>query len=373
MSLATASMTKNASSVSKAQPTWPASTTTAVQLTPLTLSQPRLSGVYNTTTSFDKLSLSIPRLSLASTPASAQLAAQTWPQAWPAAQMPAVDMMVLPCEEAAQNSKQDVVKVSYTSAEDLADALFPTGKTSDFHNELKSHKEDIQDLSNHRELVHEALLDHRDRVTSLLRDVGQLSNHRNLVHDALLDHKSKVTNLHQQVSLVDEGLRDHKKHIQQHARDNSTTLRSLREQGDVLQQLQHDVKCLSSTSKNIQTTHDSAIAHLQKKVSSLSQTSDKMDSALKKHKTFLDQHSEDLNALSSLHEQLQDSHVSSHKKIASLAASITTRDNTTDRRRQQEIETLQQRMDDTETQLNRVSARQRSSTQIEYLERPRVK
>jgi hypothetical protein len=71
--------------------------------------------------------------------------------------------------QSSSDSKQDVVKVSYTSAQDLAEALFPTGApaNTDIDAQLERHSAHIDDLSEHRELVHEALLDHRDKVQQL--------------------------------------------------------------------------------------------------------------------------------------------------------------------------------------------------------------
>jgi hypothetical protein len=308
MSLATASMTKNADSTPQQPRAWPSASITSSQLPPIYMAKAWPNHAANTATCMDKLGL-VSSMALApAAPVSMSLSPQQWPQAWtqlsapaqlwPQAQMPAVDMMVLPCNDSAQESKADVVKVSYTSAEDLADALFPINNTvaSEMHVQMLQHKNELEDLSSHRELVHEALLDHRDQVQGLKSTVTNLSKHHKLVHDALLDHKDSLVNLHSTVSLVDEGLRDHKKHIQTQAANNGSVLKTLREQGTVLAKLEGEVKALSAKSKTT-IEQNNAITKLQNDVRALHKTSDDMHDGLQTHKKFLENHAQDINML----------------------------------------------------------------------------
>ncbi len=100
---------------------------------------------------------------------------QPWGQPWntaAASVMPAVDMLVLPKHDAAQESTEAEVKVVYTSAEDLAESLFPTstGEANDLQSQMSRHAADIEDLSDIQELVREALLEHRDQMRAMHDD-----------------------------------------------------------------------------------------------------------------------------------------------------------------------------------------------------------
>ena len=90
---------------------------------------------------------------------------QAWGQPWmpySTAAMPSVDVLVLPKQQQAAQTKEQTqasadcdVKVSYTSAEDLANLLFPSHSAvdSEVHSLLQQLNSDVDDLNEHRELV----------------------------------------------------------------------------------------------------------------------------------------------------------------------------------------------------------------------------
>ena len=342
MSLATASMTENAPTARA----WPPS---AAPLKPLSLNMPWQQGLHTA----DKLALTsslgalqLPQQLAPAAPALAQWgqpwgqqcaqlgeqwgqpfgqpfgqpwgqqwhqqtqqnAAQTFGQAygaWPAA-APAVDMLVLPSAEssAAQgvNKNQDVVKVSYTSAEDLAEALFPTGSaaTGDVHEVLERHGDDIEDLTNHRELVHEALLDHRDQVQGLHKTVQQMRSG---------------------IKLADSGLMDHKLHIQNLKASNASMLRQIDAHAKQLAEVKTEIKSLHAGNKS-------------------------MDLGLKAHAKAFELQNQSISALSTKQSAVSKDVASLSQTLRSVAPQ--------DDDRQQQIRQLQKNMLETQAQLARL-------------------
>lgn len=199
--------------------------------------------------------------------------------------LPAIDMFVLPNTSAQQNvenaqngSKTDVVKVAYTSAEDLADALFPTTEAQQkasarmhrqdkhiralsdhstlVHEGLMDHTKHIRELSQHRTLVHDGLMDHTKHIRAL-------SKHRALVHEGLIDHRNQVQNLHTQgqitneqvkklqtrAELAHEGLTDHKQCIERVMRDNARSMSQIGQHDSKLEEVDGTLKQFDSTLK----------------------------------------------------------------------------------------------------------------------------
>jgi hypothetical protein len=112
----------------------------AQNLPPLKLAMPSLAHLQ--TSGVDKLShlSSMDALCLTQAGNTVQFAQQE--------ALPAVDMIVLSNTSATQNTNCDVVKVSYTSAEDLADTLLSTSEaTHQMNSRLDSHEKHIKNLS----------------------------------------------------------------------------------------------------------------------------------------------------------------------------------------------------------------------------------
>jgi hypothetical protein len=229
------------------------------------------------------------------------------PGAWPASTgAPAVDMLVLPSGEAcavqsSSDIKQDLVKVSFTSAQDLAEALFPTSSpaTCDMDAKLERHDAHIHDLSEHRELVHEALLDHRDKVQELHATVSQ-------VRDGM--------------SLADRGLLDHKKHIRELKSSNSAALQKIDAHAKQLSKIESDIKQLSSSNKS-------------------------MDLGLKAHTKAIDLQNSSLSTLATKQDAVS-------KDVASLSNSLRSANPAQQEKdRQKQIRQLEKTMLETQAQL----------------------
>jgi hypothetical protein len=258
-----------------------------------------------------------------------QNAAQTFGQAygaWPAA-APAVDMLVLPSGEssAAQgvNTQQDVVKVSYTSAEDLAEALFPTGSaaTGNVHEVLERHGDDIEDLTSHRELVHEALLDHRDQVQGLHKTVQQMRSG---------------------IKLADSGLMDHKLHIQNLKASNASMLRQIDAHAKQLAEVKTEIKSLHAGNKSM----DLGLKAHATEIKSLHAGNKSMDLGLKAHAKAFELQNQSISALSTKQSAVSKDVASLSQTLRSVAPQ--------DDDRQQQIRQLQKNMLETQAQLARL-------------------
>jgi len=322
MSLATASMTDNAPTT-RAVGSWPPA---AAPLKHLSLNLPWQQDL----STADKLALSSsvcalqlpPQFASQLAPAAPALAqwGQPWGQpwgapaqtmaqaygAWPAA--PSVDMLVLPSASAttapAADRQQDVVKVSYTSAEDLAEVLFPTSSSASdtVSEQLERHGADIHDLSTHSELVHEALLDHRDNVHNL---------------------RKSMEHVHTTLKTTDVGLLDHKKHIQELKSSHSNALRQLNAHSQQLTEMKSEIKTLVASNKA-------------------------MDLGLKAHTSVFDQHNEAIQALSTKQSAVA-------AEVASLSKTLRSA-TPQDQDRQRQIKQLEKTMIETQAQLARLTA-----------------
>jgi chromosome segregation ATPase len=145
-------------------------------------------------------------------------------------QWASVDMLVLPEAEPpanaafqASNERDAKVKVTYTSAEDMADMLFAQTPSEvveiqkrlnslDLHKQqldvgLMNYRSTLEALRFHGDQVHDGLLQHE-------RKLDAFSAHRGDVHDGLLNHKSEIQSLNAHRGDVHDGLLDHKSEIQ---------------------------------------------------------------------------------------------------------------------------------------------------------------
>jgi chromosome segregation ATPase len=207
-------------------------------------------------------------------------------------------------------------------------ALFPTSvaASSDLSSQLARHDSDIDKLSDHRELVHEALLDHRD----------------------------KFNQLHESVGLVDEGLLDHRKHIKQLRSQSSSALNA---HDQALSRLQQDVKSLS---------------RLQHDVKSLSGTTKSMDKGLKTHTTCLELQNKGLQSLSTSHDTLASAQNKVSQEVSNLSKSLKTQSSDAqDRDCKQQIQQLQQKMLETQAQLARLTSQSDAKSVDVTLRAPR--
>lgn len=221
--------------------------------------------------------------------------------------LPAVDMFVLPSTNAQQedNTKSDVVKVSYTSAEDLADALFPTTeKQHKVTTQLRNQDKHLRALSQHRKLVHDGLLDHKEQLQSL----GQ---HREMVHAGLIDHRNVLRDVHKSVSLADEGLRDHKTHIEQLRNDNAMSQKRLKDISVGVEDLTKQFEMLRKDT--------------DLKTQSINNEVRELKNGMNIHtKALADQHSE-IDNMKFTHAALENTQANTAKEISSLSRSLSAR------------------------------------------------
>ena len=228
-------------------------------------------------------------------------------------------MLVLPSGEssAAQgvNTQQDVVKVSYTSAEDLAEALFPTGSaaTGNVHEVLERHGDDIEDLTSHRELVHEALLDHRDQVQGLHKTVQQMRSG---------------------IKLADSGLMDHKLHIQNLKASNASMLRQIDAHAKQLAEVKTEIKSLHAGNKSM----DLGLKAHATEIKSLHAGNKSMDLGLKAHAKAFELQNQSISALSTKQSAVSKDVASLSQTLRSVAPQ--------DDDRQQQIRQLQKNMNE---------------------------
>jgi hypothetical protein len=251
--------------------------------------------------------------------------------AWPASTgAPAVDMLVLPnsdaCAVQSTDSKQDMVKVSYTTAQDLAEALFPTSAAAngDMGAQLERHSAHIEDLSEHRELVHEALLDHRDKVQELHATVKKVSDGMNL---------------------ADMGLLDHKKHIRELKSSNSSTLQQLDGHAKRLSKIESDIKILSASGKSMDMGLKAHTKAFELQNNSLHTLATKQDAASKAHGKALELQNNSLHTLATKQDAVS-------KDVASLSQSLRSANPAQqDKDRQKQIRQLEKTMLETQAQL----------------------
>lgn len=213
-------------------------------------------------------------------------------------QLPSVDVNVVAHEAAAEPP----VVVTFNSAEDLADVLFPVpareledwkDHKNKVHEGLVQHKQVLEDLHTHKASMHEGLLQHKD----VLQD---LHTHKNLTHEGLLQHKDVLEDLHTHKQLVHEGLLQHRDLLQQlTSQDDSlsstvgTLKKSVQAQHIGLQDHAENIHMLVQDKAQTQST----LQGLQRKIDQLSIQSEKLsiqseklDGGLKLHTKVLDSH-----------------------------------------------------------------------------------
>ena len=262
---------------------------------------------------------------------------QAWGQPWmpySTAAMPSVDVLVLPKQQQAAQTKEQTqasadcdVKVSYTSAEDLANVLFPTHGAADSQVRLQQLHSDVNDLSEHRELVHDALEDHKRHLENLKQRHDDFESDILEIDDNLEDHKRHIgelnkmhANLQSEFQEMDHGLKDHQSHIRDIQENTAKALKQLKAHEKHIGELSRSVQCLHSSAgssdmtKQVSTleantrklesqftAHASSVAEkvdsVHRQVDRLSRSQADMHLGLQTHTKYLDKHALELNAL----------------------------------------------------------------------------
>ena len=252
--------------------------------------------------------------------------------AWPVSAEPqhlaSVDMLVLPETAPAVQTKTATdgpaeVKVTFSSAEDMAEALFSA--------KAKTHENaGLESLYTHKDMAHEALLEHKGVLRSLHK-------HKTLVHDALLDHRDQIRD-------IDSGLVDHQQHLQRLCEFESGTKSRLATVSAEVKALQKQVEKLNQETGNLHSglTVSAEVKTLQKQVEKLNQDAGNFHSGLKTHTRVLEEHAGTLKSHSRLHDNV--SKLSQSLGGASAAVESRVRD-------------LQQSLKETQTQLQAIKPR----------------
>lgn len=261
--------------------------------------------------------------------AQAAYAQAAWPgaPAWPAQQaaawgpeaaLPRVDMQVLSDakpREAGPEKKDSEVRVAFTSAEDLADALFPMDR-----GERALQQQQLEELKAHNEMVHHALLDHKEAMEGM-------DAHRGAVRDALQDQDKTIQAIQHSLAEKDAGLVNHRETLEQMAADSKRTQAQVSAQGAEMQQLRATMQDLKATadsshrkiSKLAAVDTKAQVAELAQNVLRLESDSKKTRQVLVSHTDHLRKHASDAQSMKTAQEAINKTHTSS---VASLSKSL---------------------------------------------------
>jgi predicted nucleic acid-binding Zn-ribbon protein len=222
------------------------------------------------------------------------------------AAMPSVDVLVLPRQKAEEtNDKKQAsdcdVQVSYTSAEDLANVLFPTHSAVD--SEVRSLSQqlnsDVDDLNAHRELVHDALTDHKKHITKVNKTNAGFKSEFKEMDAGLKDHQSHIRDLHANTTRALKQLQAHEQHIN----ELHSSVKSLHASG-AGSDMKKQVSALTASVQKLESrfnTHALGVAEkvdsVQRKVESVSRSNADMHLGLQTHTTHINKHARELNTL----------------------------------------------------------------------------
>ena len=210
---------------------------------------------------------------------------------WGQSTMPPIDIQVLNDQEAVTN-KQNVkenTKVSWTSAEQLADAIFPSSgareaQTQDMHDGLLNHKTAIEALyaeNNRLHTQHDGLLNHKTAIEALqahsndlqkrLRRQNAHTSTHEVLHSATAAKVSTLKQAVQDVSSNHTTLNSATNKLSTSMNAHASTLKSLKTQQDahsdglinhrdVLRKCVRDISELQTSIKN-QEKADNTLSH----------------------------------------------------------------------------------------------------------------
>jgi SMC interacting uncharacterized protein involved in chromosome segregation len=216
-------------------------------------------------------------------------------------------MLVLPKQKAeethdkTQASADCDVKVSYTSAEDLANVLFPTHSAVDCEVRSLLHQlnSEVDDLSEHRELVHDALTDHKRHITKMNKTHAGFNSEFKEIDAGLKDHQSHIRDLHTHTARALKQLKSHEKHIN----ELCSSVQSLHVSA-AGSDMKKQVSALAASTQKLESrfsTHAQGVAaqvdSVQRKVESVSKSNADMHLGLQAHTTHINKHARELNTL----------------------------------------------------------------------------
>ena len=234
---------------------------------------------------------------------------QQWGQPWTpysTAAMPSVDMLVLPKQKAEETHDKTQasdcdVQVSYTSAEDLANVLFPTHSAvdSEVRSLLQQLNSEVDDLNEHRELVHDALTDHKRNISKMVKTHAGFNSEFKEIDAGLKDHQSHIRDLHTHTARALKQLKSHEKHIN----ELCSSVQSLHVSA-AGSDMKKQVSALAASTQKLESrfsTHAQGVAaqvdSVQRKVESVSKSNADMHLGLQAHTTHINKHARELNTL----------------------------------------------------------------------------
>ena len=197
------------------------------------------------------------------------------PTAWGASTIPPVDIEVLATPDPVT---QQNTKVAWTSAEQLADAIFPSSldhvadSIKPLHEGLLDHKSSIEKL-------HHGALNHKTEIESLHHGVLNHKTEIESLHMATASKKNDIENLH-------VGVLNHRDEIQELWKSKKS-LSSM-----INKQQQH-----TATHNMLHSAHEAKLASLKKTVTATKESASALESITKNHASLLKTHTETLNSV----------------------------------------------------------------------------
>jgi hypothetical protein len=212
--------------------------------------------------------------------------------AWGSSLLPPVDIEVL---AESSPTTQENTKISWTSAEQLADAIFPTDANNmghslePLHHGLLNHKMEIEKLHNTAEPVHHGLLNHKLEIEKLHNTAERLSS--------ILEKQQRCTSNHQMLHSAHEAkyasMKSTLKDTQESAtasnilsKNNSTTLNKHAEIFETMKEHQKEqfaglvnhrdtLRSLQETQTNLKVKaekHDKSLQSMQRSLTEIQNT-----------------------------------------------------------------------------------------------------
>jgi predicted nucleic acid-binding Zn-ribbon protein len=225
------------------------------------------------------------------------------PTAWGASTIPPVDIEVLATPDPVT---QQNTKVAWTSAEQLADAIFPSNldhvadSIKPLHEGLLDHKSSIEKLHhgalNHKteiESLHHGVLNHKTEIESLHHGVLNHNTEIENLHLGVLNHKTEIESLHMataskknDIENLHVGVLNHRDEIQELWKSKKS-LSSM-----INKQQQH-----TATHNMLHSAHEAKLASLKNTVTATKESASALESLTKNHASLLKTHTETLNSV----------------------------------------------------------------------------
>jgi predicted nucleic acid-binding Zn-ribbon protein len=198
------------------------------------------------------------------------------PTAWGASTIPPVDIEVLATPDPVT---QQNTKVAWTSAEQLADAIFPSN---------------IDHVANSIQPLHEALLDHKSSIESLHH--GAL-NHRTEIeslHHGVLNHRTEIESLHMATASKKNDIENLRVGVLNHRDEIQELWKSKQRLSSMINKQQEH----TATHNMLHSAHEAKLAFLKNTVTATKESASALvESLTKNHASLLKTNTETLNSV----------------------------------------------------------------------------